>query len=324
MASKWIEPEHRFDGFDMHTSHYKQIGEHKIEVNLLIPKGLKSGKYPVMVKFHGGGLIGGTAQYPDWFSSFFIPFLQRNSAIVVLPNYRLLPEHNGYDILSDLFTFWTWYTNSLPSYLSSIAPGLELDTDKLLVSGDSAGGFMALQSALSTPKGMIKAVIAQYPMTQGLTRKRTATFFDRPAPPDSVLEEHLANMKPGDIVSGAFPPARLDMSYTIAATKRWYEFFGPDSGSDLHPITRIETAKFFPPTVIFHGEDDSAVAIADSRAFVKKVGEVLGNETQETVRLFARPGEHGFDSEFMEDDEGCGWLKEGLAYAEGYWVGKKV
>lgn len=51
----------RFDSFDVHRTSYKKIGDHNIEVGILIPKDIKPGKHPVIVKFHGGGLV----KYPS-------------------------------------------------------------------------------------------------------------------------------------------------------------------------------------------------------------------------------------------------------------------
>lgn len=50
-------PETRFDSLNVYTTSYKKIGDHEIEVNILVPKGISPGKYPLMVKWHGGGLV---------------------------------------------------------------------------------------------------------------------------------------------------------------------------------------------------------------------------------------------------------------------------
>jgi hypothetical protein len=47
----------RFDSFDVYRTPYKTIGDHKIEAGILVPKNLKPGKHPLVVKFHGGGLV---------------------------------------------------------------------------------------------------------------------------------------------------------------------------------------------------------------------------------------------------------------------------
>lgn len=53
--------------------------------------------------------VSGTWDYPNWLANWLIPLVHRNKAIIVSPNYRLLPEHNGNDIQEDLADFWTWY-----------------------------------------------------------------------------------------------------------------------------------------------------------------------------------------------------------------------
>lgn len=50
-------PETRFDSFNVYRIPYKRIGEHDIEVAILVPRGIEAGKHPAMVKFHGGGLV---------------------------------------------------------------------------------------------------------------------------------------------------------------------------------------------------------------------------------------------------------------------------
>ena len=88
---------------------------------------------------------------------------------MVSPNYRLTPEHTGAEILEDLADFWRWLQDGgLISYLASQNVDVELDFDHILASGDSAGGYLALMSGLLQPKGSIKAILAQYPMTDEL------------------------------------------------------------------------------------------------------------------------------------------------------------
>jgi acetyl esterase/lipase len=88
------------------------------------------------------------------------------SAIIVTPDYRLLPESTGLDILSDLAGFWSWIPQNLNSELEILFPGtgIQVDLRRLLVTGQSAGGYLAVQSALLQPDAGIKAVIATSPM----------------------------------------------------------------------------------------------------------------------------------------------------------------
>lgn len=50
-------PENRFDSFNVYRTSYKKVKDHSIEVGILVPKNLKPCKHPLLVKFHGGGLV---------------------------------------------------------------------------------------------------------------------------------------------------------------------------------------------------------------------------------------------------------------------------
>ena len=51
------DAEHRFDDWNIHTTTYKEVGDHGIEVNVIIPKDIKPGSHPLIVRFHGGFLV---------------------------------------------------------------------------------------------------------------------------------------------------------------------------------------------------------------------------------------------------------------------------
>jgi Tfp pilus assembly PilM family ATPase len=59
-----------------------------------------------------------------------------HSAIIVSPDYQMLPEANGMDIMQDLSDFWQWVDQDLQKQL---ATGIEVDLDKILLEGGSAG-----------------------------------------------------------------------------------------------------------------------------------------------------------------------------------------
>jgi acetyl esterase/lipase len=176
---------------------------------------------------------------------------------------------------------------------------------------------MSVHSALMTPPGLVKAMLLQYPMTSYLTRPATVPFHGQDAPGPKFIDEYISAIVPGTIVSSVVPPEKMDLSYALSIYGRWREFFGYTK--DLLPIEAIEDAKSFPPTWIVHGEADTAVSVEDSKAFVKKVEEVLGEEIGKTVWLHVEPGvDHGFDGGLKEED--TPWLKEGLKWVEEQWL----
>lgn len=62
-----------FREFKIHDVVYKTVDNHDIGLSILVPNALLSGahkseeKRPVIVRFHGGFLVGGSRLYTDWF-----------------------------------------------------------------------------------------------------------------------------------------------------------------------------------------------------------------------------------------------------------------
>jgi len=209
--------------------------------------------------------------------------------------------------------FDVWFKSSLPTYIASKEPLIELDFSKVLVSGDSAGSWCALQSILTLPQSAIKACLIQYPVLNAFPTSPDDKPLGYQIPPKEVLDEFLAGIVPGKITSSATPPDRSFVATMLRAYGRWGEFFG--TGKHLMPDTRIEDAKFFVPTYIIHGEDDTVVPVKWSRAFVEKARKLFP-ETR--CKLVTPLGDHGFDVEIYEEDEP--WLAELLNEVEKDWL----
>ena len=60
-----LDPE-KFSPFHIRSTSYKAVNGHKIGVDVLVPKSLKAGnqKHPLMVRFHGGGLVSNRISSP--------------------------------------------------------------------------------------------------------------------------------------------------------------------------------------------------------------------------------------------------------------------
>ncbi|KAJ7585159.1 Alpha/Beta hydrolase protein [Mycena floridula] len=156
----------KFAPFNIFTATYKTVHDHEIQADVLIPKSISPTKCPVIIRFHGGGLVLGARLFPDWFAQWSIDYALKYLAIIVAADYRLLPEARGKDLLEDIDDFWKWLHNDFPTFLAGSAPGFSPDLTKILSIGDSAGGYMAIQLAISQPIASIRGVIAPaYPMT---------------------------------------------------------------------------------------------------------------------------------------------------------------
>jgi acetyl esterase/lipase len=141
---------------------YKTINGHSLLASIVVPRGLAPGKHPLVVRWHGGGLVNGHRLYTPWIAQYMIEFLHTSKAIMVLHDYRLLPGASGLDILEDMNDFFAWIFNGgMDRHLET---GISADLSDVLVSGESAGGWLAIQSALTQRTLRIKAIVAHYPM----------------------------------------------------------------------------------------------------------------------------------------------------------------
>jgi acetyl esterase/lipase len=77
-----------------------------------------------------------TGGFGLWFSPWLLEYAKLHSAVIIGVDYRLMPEHNGLDMMEDLDDFWNWAFNKSQQYLSD---KVELDLEKIMIAGDSAG-----------------------------------------------------------------------------------------------------------------------------------------------------------------------------------------
>ena len=259
----------------------------------------------------------GAALFPDFTAQWALDYAHLHSAIWVAPDYRLLPESSGLEILEDLKDFWIWVTAKLPEYLKGIGSVAQPDYEHVMAYGESAGGWLALQTALIQPN--IKAVIAAFPMvdidSQWYSQKAGNSPFGAPEVPRSVLDDHIAETPKGKIVISAFPPDRIPLALVAIQQGIFTELFGRDDV--LYPLRMLENAKVDgknPFLFTYHGTDDQAVPYTGTQEFAKKWEKKFGKES---IKATFGPGDHGFgDQDALEES----WLKEGLEGVTSAWL----
>lgn len=92
--------------------------------------------YPVVIDCHGGGFVYGTREL----NRSFAMHLAHRGYVVVLPSYRPGPRYTFADILTDLSATYAWTLQNASRFSG--------DVSSLFLTGDSAGGCMALYSAV--------------------------------------------------------------------------------------------------------------------------------------------------------------------------------
>lgn len=102
----------------------------------------KNAKYPVIIEIHGGGFVAGDKKYRSYLSSWYAV---NTGAFVCNLNYGLAPKVSFPRPIYELSGIFDWLYDN--------AEELNLDLDKIIITGDSAGGYYsAYLSALSASK----------------------------------------------------------------------------------------------------------------------------------------------------------------------------
>lgn len=313
---------HKLGPFNVFDVVYKTVSSTPIYTSILISKSIKPGKHPLLVRFHGGSLIAAARLFLPFLHQWVLDFALSHSAILICPDYRLLPESSGLDILDDVTDFWTWTRETLRQELKKLAPGVEADVERIAVAGESAGGYLGIQSAFLNPEVGIKAVIGQYPYldvaSPFFSQAYEKNLFGFPQAPKDTVDKHIASIKPGTVLATdpEDPPmTRFGLSLAIVQQGRFLEFLGSDP--KLLPLENLKASRAeLPYLFVFHGKQDSLVPVEGTEAFEKLLKEV---KPDAKARFVYVDGEHGFDAASSLETP---WLREGLGEVEGPWLGK--
>jgi acetyl esterase len=118
---------------------------------------------PVLVYFHGGGLVMGSNHS---FEPLARELASASGATVVAVDYRLAPESPPPAQFDDAYAATEWVSRN--------ARDLGVDSDRVAVVGDSAGGSLAAAVALAARDRGGPAICAQVLLYPGLDRDMTA------------------------------------------------------------------------------------------------------------------------------------------------------
>ncbi|KAI9373508.1 Alpha/Beta hydrolase protein [Aspergillus egyptiacus] len=317
----------KLQGFDLIQSTYKQVGHHGIRADILVPQGPSSGKRPVILRFHGGGLVMGDSLFLDFWPEWLSDLAREHGAVIVSPNYRLMPHATGLDVYEDVQDVWAWlHSPAVHDLLAAHSTPTELDLTRIMLVGESAGGLLSVNMALAHA-GEVRSAVATYPCidmkSPDFTTPRERLPFGQHTPETVIQDTVAASNGP---VSSAATPAHL--AFMLAAIEHgrlggWYvrDSEGSPREGLLHPMERLEKpGVVLPPggITILHGRQDSLVPVRQAEAFVRRAREVTGSDR---VKLTVRDGEHGFDGAVRYDEE---WLYDALKTAVESWLQSKV
>jgi len=195
-----------------------------LPVRIYTPK-TGSGPFPIVVYYHGGGWVIADKNVYDGGAR---GIAKNANAVVVSVDYRQGPENKFPAAHDDAYATYEWAMKN--------AASIKGDPNRMAVAGESAGGNLAVATAMAArDKGqrMPKAIIAVYPVASGDTispsyvenanakplNRAMVTWFvkhyfttpeEAKDPRISLVAANLAGLPPTTIINAQIDPLRSD------------------------------------------------------------------------------------------------------------------
>ncbi|KAF2439161.1 putative polyketide synthase [Karstenula rhodostoma CBS 690.94] len=303
---------------------YKTVHKTPIKTSILVPKHLGSkGREgcPTIVNWHGGGFIVGSRLYEGWLPEWLLDICITNSAIFIAPDYRLLPEATAAEIISDVGDFWHWLQNEIPSLTRDW--DAHPDLTRIACTGQSAGGYLAVQSALLFGElSKIKVVASMGgSINTNIPQCRIPgprlILGKRPPPPgkaESIIRGYLKGIQQDAVRTDGDVIEMWNLVTCVLQQAYLARWLNPDGKDELDVMKVMDETKSMPPIWLVHGQQDSVVPQQCSIGFFEKLRKTLPGVPS---LLSIRPGDHGFE---VQCDKGNAWIRDGVDFITQHWL----
>lgn len=218
----------------------EEFPKHCILDTYHIPK--ENGKYPVMLYIHGGGFEAGDKKCRRGISKWYA----KQGLFVVNINYALSPKYKYPEHAINCTQAFNWIIDNAEKY--------NLDTTKIVVSGDSGGGYLSL-------------AVAGIADNADLRKKLGVEIKGKPAA--LILDCGIYDLRLG------FIERRLPFALNLKMVKEFVGvshqiFYDHDINTIANPIDFVSST--FPPTFVSYSKHD---------IFCKGQGELLIEKLKE-------------------------------------------
>lgn len=281
---------------------FERVGTLAIQADVYRPQG--PGPFPVILWIHGGALIfGDRSMLPPDQRELYL----REGFAVVSIDYRLAPETKLDVLLEDVDAAYGW--------LRKEGKKAGLDPERVAVVGHSAGGYLTLMAGCRfDPKPAALVSFYGYGDIAGDWYSRPDPFYlTQPLVPEDEAWKAVGTQP----LTHGSEAARFKFYQFTRQKGIWPQVAtGHDPSAEPAlfdqwcPVRRVTGQ--FPPTLLIHGEKDTDVPVAQSRA----MAEALRAHGVD-CRLRTLPGRgHVFDleAEGISDTETAGVFREVIEF----------
>jgi predicted esterase len=234
---------------------------------------------------------------------------------------------NGSALLSDVDDALAFIQGGFEAFLKGVTPDVAIEWTKVMVTGESAGGFLSAYTWLKSSIPL-KAVYLRYPMLAQYQREPggyggVPISKKRYAEMAQTAIEEIDRVRESDeampVESSLYPPTNMPAANIFSSTDRWKGAFDHSDILELledqadQPLTR-------PKVFIVHGEKDLACPIGNSYKFKEEVAKRYWSNGK--IDVMAVPEmDHGFDYHLRATTDGCEWLHRILSKVREAWIG---
>ena len=237
------------------------------QLDVYYPKGLKKGeKLPVIIDIHGGGWMYGDKDLNEYYCL----ALAEKGYVVFNMSYRLVPDVTVNEQLQDVAEALSWISKNMKDY--------PCDEENIMLTGDSAGGQLAVYSAVLLQNEELRKTFEVVDGNLDITAL--------------VLTSPVSYMKDGGAFS-IYTKILWGKDYKEKAT---YDFM------DLSEI--IDYAEQFPPTYLITSSGDSLAHDQTVKAYNLIASTGTKCELSDYGNEFGEPLPHVFSVLFPFDDAG--------------------
>lgn len=205
-----------------------------IPVRIYTPETPKAGTLPVFYYIHGGGFVAGS---PDVVEEMCKLVVRDTGCVSVSVDYRLAPENPFHCGLDDCYAVLEWIFNNAAEFGG--------DPEKICISGDSAGGNLALVCALldrDADTRMIRAQALIYPTVNMANIEDE--FFRFSMDEFEIFPDH----------AGVIEPTLNMMS--LVGSGALIELLGVADERDPRVSPYLADLSGLPPCIVLYGEHD--------------------------------------------------------------------